>query len=1085
MADDFSPPELRRGFIGNLVAYFINSQITILLIVALMLLGLMAIVFTPKEENPQISVPAADIYLSYPGAPAKVVEETVIVPVEAELRELTGVEHIYSVAENSQGKITVQFFVGENWEQSLFKLQNQLASHQDYLLPPNAAYIVKPVNVDDVPIVTLTVTGKSYSDNQLRRVGERLLADLRSIPSTANYTISGGQGRAILVDIDPDKLASYNLSFPAIAGRIQGENAQAIAGDIAIESNRLLIQGGKLLQSAAEVGNIIVGSSPDSPLSSPIYLRDVATVKDDFSDRTTFSRITYRQDWDITQPYPAPNLRPSAEFITQPAITISIAKKQGTNAVTVAQQIFKRVEQLKSQLPPGIEIAVTRNDGRTASSAVNDLYRSLVLAITIVMVLLIPFLGWRSAGIVAFVIPLTLAGTLGVGWIAGQTINRITLFALILALGTLVDDAIAVTENIQRRFELESPLTFAAKTQVAIAAVRELGTPVILSTVTVILAFLPMGFVTGMMGPYMRPIPFNVPVAMLISTTLALTVIPFLALRGIKTKPTVGNHPQDNSLTRWYRQVMTWLLESRLRRRFVLFSVTGLLLVSFSLPLLQIVKFRMLPKADKDTFLVQLEAPNGTTLNKTNQIVRELETILQQDPEITNFETYVGTRSPVDFNGLLRGGTATPINSQVPLTLYSADFTFTPPPTVTTQLPTAEHIADIRVHLTNKKSRREDSETIVLRLRSKLTAIATQYNSVVKLVEDPPGPPVRSTMLAEIYGSNYEQLRQLAKQVRQVFHQTAAVVDVDDSVRNAVSQMQLEIDRNKVVTAGLSTYQVVQELTAALGGVNVSTLQVPGELFPVPIRLRFSLDNRQSLDDLYRIQLPTPTGELIPLSELISFVPTTVDRPIYHKDQRPVSYVMAEMGDRSSVYAVFDQLFYFWRHPLPPGYSINWDGEWKLTLDVFRDLGLAMLVAVMLIYLILVGQFRSFKIPLIMLGSIPLATIGILLGFAVNGVYFSATAMIGVIALAGIVVRNAIVLLEFINTRLQEGVKLKEAILEAGSVRFRPILLTSITTMLGTVPLLSDPVWSGLAWSLLSGMLTSSALTLIIIPLLY
>ncbi len=413
MADDFSPPELRRGFIGNLVAYFINSQITILLIVALMVLGLMAIVFTPKEENPQISVPAADIYLSYPGAPAKVVEETVIVPVEAELRELTGVEHIYSVAENSQGKITVQFFVGENWEQSLFKLQNQLASHQDYLLPPNAAYIVKPVNVDDVPIVTLTVTGKSYSDNQLRRVGERLLADLRSIPSTANYTISGGQGRAILVDIDPDKLASYNLSFPAIAGRIQGENAQAIAGDIAIESNRLLIQGGKLLQSAAEVGNIIVGSSPDSLLSSPIYLREVATVKDDFSDRTTFSRITYRQDWDITQPYPDPNLRPSAEFITQPAITISIAKKQGTNAVTVAQQIFKRVEQLKSQLPPGIEIAVTRNDGRTASSAVNDLYRSLVLAITIVMVLLIPFLGWRSAGIVAFVIPLTLAGTLG------------------------------------------------------------------------------------------------------------------------------------------------------------------------------------------------------------------------------------------------------------------------------------------------------------------------------------------------------------------------------------------------------------------------------------------------------------------------------------------------------------------------------------------------------------------------------------------------------------------------------------------------------------------------------------------------
>lgn len=1050
------------SIIGRITAYFINSQLTILVIAALVIFGLGAVILTPKEENPQIVVPAADVYLPYPGAPAEVVEKTLTTPIEAKLRELPGVEHIYSASQDSGAKITVQFFVGQNWENSLFKLQNHLYSYQD-LLPPGARYLVKPVIIDDVPIVTLTVTGKTYSDNQLRRIGERLLENLRSIPNTANLTMTGGQSRTIRVDLDPDKLASYQLSPAQIAQRLQGENIRLPAGDVSVGTNRLFIDGGNLFQSATDVSEIIVGFGQGS--TSPIYLRDVATVVDDFSDRTTLSRIHYRQDWDVSIPYPDSKAQPNGPFVAQPAITIGIAKQKGTNAVTVAEEIFRRVEELKPQLPPGVTIAVTRNDGQTAARAVGDLYQSLGIAIITVVGLLVIFLGWRESMIVAFVIPLTLAGTLAVGWISGQTINRITLFALILALGTLVDDAIAVTENIHRYFEEKPRMSWREKTQAAIAAVNELGTPVILSTITVILAFIPMAFVTGMMGPYMGPIPFNVPVAMIVSTTLALTVTPFLALRLIKIKSS-SQHPlgeehstsiEHSRIYRGYHRVMGPLLDSASRRRFVLFCITGLLLAACMLPLTQTVKFRMLPKANKDTFLVQLDAALGTELAATDRMVRDLEAVLQKDPEVTNFETYVGLGAPIDFNGMLRGGTDR----------------------------TGEHVADIRVHLTNKDARSIQSEGIVFRLRPQLTEIAQQHNAIVKLVEDPPGPPVRSTLLAEIYGPDYNQLRQLAKQVRQTFAKTSAVVDIDDSVKNQIPQMRLVVDREKVNRAGLTTQDIAQTLSMAIAGSQVSTLQVPGELAPVGIQVRFADANRQSIDDLTRIQLPTSKGTLVPLTELVSFKPTIVDQPILHKDQRPVAYVMGEMGDRSSVYAVLDQLLYFFQHPLPQGYWIQWDGEWKLTVDVFRDLGLAMLVAVLLIYLILVGQFRSFKVPLIILGSIPLALIGILLVFAVNGVYFSATAMIGVIALAGIVVRNAIVLLEFIGDKLKEGADLKESILQAGAVRFRPILLTSVTTMLGTLSILNDPVWSGLAWALLGGMLTSSVLTLVVIPLMY
>lgn len=1041
-------PGSPRG-VGRLTAYFINSQLTILLIVAVAVLGLLAIVMTPKEENPQIVVPAADVLVRYPGAEAEVVEKTVITPLEAKLRELTGIEHLYSRSQAGGGVITVQYFVGENWEDSLFKLQNHLFNHPE-LLPPGATYQVQPVIVDDVPIVTLTLTGAGYSDNQLRRVGERLLERLRQIPETGNLTLIGGHPRAIRVDLDPDRLASYGLSPDLIPAQIAAENLSLPVGDFALGPQRLWLEGGQRLRSAEDVAGI--------PLGGEVYLRDVAEVRDDFLERTSFTRIHFRQDEPISNPYPDPRRHPQGAWVSQPAVTLGIAKKPGTNAVTVARRIFAQVEQIRGELPPGIEIAVTRNDGRTAAQAVNNLYTSLWQAIGIVVVLLVFFLGVREAGIVAFVIPLTLAGTLGVGWLVGQSINRITLFALILALGTLVDDAIAVTENIHRRFELHPGMTWTEKTQETIAAVAELGTPVILSTITVILAFLPMRFVTGMMGPYMAPIPFNLPVAMIISTTLALTVTPWLAVRLIRLRPHSQTPPLEATpVYRWYHRLMQPFLDSGSRRRGLSLLIAGLLAASFLLPLTQVVKFRMLPKANKDTFLVQLDMPLGTPLSLTDQAVQTMEQVLQQDPEVVSFETYVGLGSPIDFNGLLRGGSGR----------------------------RGEEIADLRVHLSPPGSRRLDSEQIVMRLRPALQQVATSYNAVVKLVEDPPGPPVRATVLGELYGPDYGQLRQLAKQVQQVFRETAGVVDVDDVVKNAQPQLTLQVNRERANRVGITPAAIAQTLQLALQGSPVSIMQMPGELNPVPIQVRFAASARQGVEDLSRIHLRSASGSLVPLLEVVDWRATVADQPIFHKDQRPVVYVMGEMAGRSSVYAVLDQLGYFWRHPLPKGYHLEWDGEWRLTLDVFRDLGVAMLVAVLLIYFILVGQFRSFKIPLIILGSIPLALIGILLGFSVNGVFFSATAMIGVIALAGIVVRNAIVLLEFIAEQRAAGVSLEAAIIQAGAVRFRPILLTSVTTMLGTLPILSDPVWSGLAWTLLCGMLTSAALTLVVIPLWY
>jgi multidrug efflux pump subunit AcrB len=709
----------------------------------------------------------------------------------------------------------------------------------------------------------------------------------------------------------------------------------------------------------------------------------------------------------------------------------------------------------KTQIPSGIDVTVTRNDGKTANDAVNELVFHLVVSIIVVLILLFITLGWREAAIVALAIPLTLFITLAVGMVTGQTINRITLFALILSLGLLVDDAIVVVENIHRHYKLQQH----SRLQGAIMAVNEIGMPTILATLTVVLAFIPMAFVTGMMGPYMMPIPFNVPVAMITSLIVAFVVTPWASYRLMKMEPHGVTPPplEETKIYRMYKSILAPLLSNARRRRLVLGVIAVVFLVTMSFPVFQWVKFRMLPKANKNTFLVSIDMPAGTVIENTDRVARAVGDYIRRIPEVTDYETFVGAGSVMDFNGLLRGGS----------------------------FREASHFADIRVNLIDKEERSISSERIVLNIRPDIARLGREHGANIKLVEDPPGPPVRATVVAEIYGPDYAQQREIARDVRALFAKTGEVVDIDDSVKEKQDKYQLVVDKEKAALMGVSTEQIVQTLRLSVAGMAVSTLHVPSAKNPVAIMLRLPKSDRSGLSDMDKVYLTGPQGSQVPLSSIVTIMPAEMDKAIYHKNLQPVTYVYGEMGDRSQVYAVLDMVKELWKRPLPEGYSIKWDGEMKLTLDVFRDLGAAMGVALIAIYLLLVGRFRSFTVPLVIMASIPLSMIGIMPGFAMTGVYFSATSMIGVIALAGIVVRNSIVLLEFILDKKQEGMPLEQALIEAGAIRTRPIVLTAAAAILGSAVIVTDPVWSGLALALIFGMLASTALTLVVIPVFY
>ncbi len=1039
---------MKLNISGKITQYFINSQLTVLLMAATTVLGLFALWFTPREENPQIVVPAANVMVSLPGAGAKEVEELISKKLEAKLWEIPGVEDVYSVSMNSLSVVTVKFYVGQDKERSLVKLYDKLMSNMDFAPPGASQPLVKPIDVDDVPIVAITFSaapGSTYDDAQLRLVAEHSLDELRKVPGVGNTVIIGGRSRQVRVVLDPLRASGYGLSVLQIAGAITVSNANLISGDLEQGSKKMTLETGGFFGSANELKNAVVGVANNKP----VYLGDVAEVTDGFEETIKLTRIAFGT-------HAHDGLAAPSDGAERPAVTVALAKRQKLNAVQISGAILARLDELKKNVvPAGISVTVTRNDGKTANDAVNELVFHLVVSILVVLVLLFFTLGWREAAIVALAIPLTLFLTLAIGMVAGQTINRITLFALILSLGLLVDDAIVVVENIHRHYKLQQH----SRLQAAIMAVNEIGMPTILATLTVVLAFIPMAFVTGMMGPYMMPIPFNVPVAMIVSLVVAFVVTPWASYRLMK-----ADHHEEAPLpleeTRsylLYKKVLAPLLVSARKRKIFLGVILAVFVIAMTFPLFQMVKFRMLPKANKNTFLVSIDMPAGTVIENTDRVARAVGDQLKRLPEVKDYETFVGTGSVMDFNGLLRGGA----------------------------FREASHFADVRVNLIDKEERKTSSEKLVLKLRPAIAKLGQEYGANIKLVEDPPGPPVRATVVAEIYGPDYARQRELAADIRALFAKTSEVVDIDDSVKEKQNKYQLIVNKEKAALMGISTEQIVQTLRISVAGMAVSTLHQPTSKDPVAILLRLSKSDRTGLADMDKVFLSSPQGSQVPLSSLVTVVPAEMDKAVHHKNLEPVTYVYAEMGDRSQVYAVLDMMRYLWKHPVPDGYTIKWDGEMKLTLDVFRDLGAAMGVALIAIYLLLVGRFRSFTIPLVIMASIPLSMIGIMPGFAMTNVYFSATSMIGVIALAGIVVRNSIVLLEFILDKKREGLPLEQALIEAGAIRFRPIVLTAAAAILGSAVIVTDPVWSGLALALIFGMLASTALTLVVVPLFY
>lgn len=1077
--------EIRLNGAGKIARLFLESKITAMLMLAVTLAGLMALLVTPREYNPQIVVPAANIIVAKPGAGAEEIRNLVVKPLEAIMNAQSGVKHTFGYAVADYGVVTVQFDVGEDQERSLVKLYNQLMQNMDRIPAGAMQPLVKPINVDDVPIMTLTLSSPHMDGRQLRQIGERVLEQLRNVPGVSFTQLVGGARRAVNVWISPARLAAAGLSLDQVDQMIQGANVSLPAGQL-VDGNRnhpLRLSG--FIGDARQVGRIVVGA----PQGKPVFLEDIARIEDGAAETDEQSRFAYGEAAQT------PQYRGEA-----PAVTIAIAKKAGTNAVVVASKVLAKVEALKRQaIPEGVAVAVTRDDGAKANDAVNTLVEHLGIAIGSVVVILVVFLGWREAGIVTLTVPLILFVVLTVGLIFGQTINRITLFALILSLGLLVDAAIVVVENIHRHMHHGGGKDFKAA---LVEATNEIGNPTNIATVAVILAFIPMAFVTGMMGPFMRPIPFNVPVAMIASLLIAYMVVPWAANRWLAGKaaktlasrPTLEEqaaNPQD-PLHRAYVAVLTPLIENRGRRNVLFLAVLCLLAAAMVQPAWQFlrpsglngplsalgVELKMLPNDNTNTFLVQVDTPAGTTLAETDRVARAVGELLSRTRYVTDYQTFLGLTAPVDFAALVRGDV----------------------------LKRGDNLAQLRVNLTDKHQRSASSHRIVNDFDAALRPLRLAFPQArIKLYETPPGPPVQAQILAELYGPDYGKLRQAAADVDRAFGQIYGIVNADDSVTAPVDSFHLKIDREKAILAGVAPGQVAKLLHGYVSGFSIGTLHVDDAREPVDIVVRLPRSERQTPQQILSIRIANAMGRQVPLSAIGTVEAATEDRPIYDRDQHPTVMVGGELLKSSPVYAVLalDKMLAGKR--LSGGaafktgnlgfvetqpddvmdYHLLWGGEMRLTLDVFRDLGSAFIVALVFIYLMLVGYYKSFVMPLIVMGAIPLTLVGVFPGHWITQQAFTATSMIGVIALAGIVVRNSLLLIDFIVDYRKRGYALEQAVIEAGAVRFRPIMLTALAIILGSAIMITDPVFGGLAVSLIFGTFASTALTLVVIPLLY
>ena len=1055
--------EPHLGLTARLVKVFLLSKLPTIFIMVSLVAGLAALWATPREEDPQIKVPMADVLIRFPGASPEEVENLVVINLEKKLWEMEGLEDLYSLARPGFAVVTAKFRVGEDTEKSLIKLYNKVMSNLDQVPSGVAGWVVKPMGIDDVPIVTLTLYSDTADDYELRRVADELLHRLQSIPDTARSFVVAGRKRQVQVLPDPVRLAAHGLDLLAVAQALEVSNLNVPAGHFSSRDREYLVEAGPFLKSASEVANLLVGLHQ----GRPVYLRDVAEIVDGPEEPVEVSRLA------LGPAAQAQGGKTRDRFY--PAVTLAFAKRTGTNAVTVAAGLLRKINELQKEVAPShINVQVTRNYGKTADDKVNELIRELLIAVISITVLLTIFLGWREALIVALAVPLTLAITLLGNMLFGYTINRVTLFALILSLGLLVDDPIVDVENIHRHFQLRlyPPL------EATLVAVDEVRAPTILATFAVIISFLPMFFVTGMMGPYMRPMPLNVPLAMLMSLVVAFTITPWATYHLLKKEYGHAAKPpvlEETWVYRVYSRIMLPLLERPGLSRVFLAAIVGLLIISIILPVVGLVPLKMLPFDNKDEFLVVADLPEDATLQGTEAALTELGRYLTTVAEVDHVVTYAGVTSPMDFNGLVRH-------------YY---------------LKRGPSVGEIRVNLAEKHRRQADSHAVCLRIRPALEELARKRNIRLKIVEMPPGPPVLQTLVGEVTGppgAPYSGIITEAMKVKNLFLKTPGVVDVDTSVESDQPRFRFMVDRDKAALSGLSQAQAARSLAIAEAGEAVGRVHADTERLPLEIFLRLPVTARSSTLDLGQLYLKTPSGRAVPLKELGDFAYDTAPKSIMRKNLERVVFVMGDTAGLSPANAIWDLMGQVKRQPLAPGYQVNWrgEGEWKITVDVFRDLGIAFAGALLGIYILLVLQTMSYGMPLVIMVAIPLTLIGVMPGFALlnllfagkvgpyaDSIYFTATAMIGMIALAGIVVRNSIILLDFIHHNLAKGMSLKDAVIQSGAVRFRPILLTALSAMFGSWVITLDPIFSGLAWSFIFGLFASTLFTLVVVPVIY
>jgi len=1054
----------RLGFAGKFAHAFIDSKLTPLIIAASILLGVGAVLMLPREEEPQIIVPMIDLFVQMPGASAKEVEERVTRPMEQLLWEIPGVEYIYSTSSPGFSMAIVRFRVGEDEEKSIVKLNQKMFANFD-LIPPGASQpLIKPRSIDDVPILALTLSSDRYDHFTLRRIAAQVYDQIKQVVDVSEVKIIGGQRRQVRVILDSAKMAAYHLAPVAVIPILDQQNRQLTSGSFSSHNQEFLVDTGGFLRTAEEVGSIVVGAFNQRP----VFLRDIAKIADGPEEPADY--VLTNQGRSAYSKLPG-NLSLSSAL---PAITLTVAKRKGTNAIEVADRVLKKVDLVKGvMIPDDVTVTVTRNYGETAEEKSNELLFHMLIAIVSVSVLIMVTLGLRESGIVAIAIPVTLALTLALLYLYGYTLNRVTLFALIFSIGILVDDAIVVVENIVRHYRLpenrDRPIL-----EVAAEAVDEVGNPTILATFAVIAAIIPMAFVRGLMGPYMRPIPVGASAAMLFSLIVAFIVTPWASLRLLK-KEGKASHGAEGWSTKLYRRVMTPLIHSPFWRNGFLALVVVLLLATLSLFAFKVVRVKMLPFDNKSEFQIIIDMPVGSTLEQTASVTREIGDYIRTVPEVINYQMYVGTASPYNFNGLVRH----------------------------TFLRRGPHEADIQVNLLPKGERKAQSHDIAKRVRPRIDEIGTKYKARIKVAEVPPGPPVLQTLVAEVYGPNYDRQIEIARQIRSIFDRTSGVVDVDWYVEADHPKYRFVLDREKASLNGITPEQVSNSLRIAVTGMGAGILHQETEKEDVVIYLRLPRDERSSVEDLKQIKVMGQRGNLISLRELVQVEKAIADKSIYHKNLMPVVYVTGDVAgqEESPLYAILKMNKVLDQLKLPEGYrleryvsqqpfsalkyAMKWDGEWHISYEVFRDLGLAFAAVLVLIYILVVGWFQSFKTPVTIMAAIPFSLVGILPAHAIMGAFFTATSMIGFIAGAGIVVRNSIILVDFIELRLKQGMPLADAVVDAGAVRFRPMMLTAAAVIVGSSVILFDPIFQGLALSLMAGEVASLFLSRVTVPILF